>query len=125
MTLYERTSDDAELEALTRLIQQRSHRRREPRRIADAINQLLARRGYAQGRSADQLLAAWTKVAGDPLARHSRPGVLQRGVLEIVVRNSTVLQELTFQKDRMLKQLQAIEGKQVIRALRLRIGQLD
>jgi predicted nucleic acid-binding Zn ribbon protein len=120
-----RFNDKDELEHLKRVIQQRSRRPREPRRIADVINQLLARRGYAQGQATEQLEKAWSEAVGGHLARHSRPATLKRGVLEIIVRSSTVLQELTFQKKQLLGRLRSSDAGAAIRDLRFHVGQLD
>ena len=86
------------------------------------INRLLAKRGYAQQQATDQLCEQWTQAAGTRLANHSRPAKLSRGRLEIVVRNSTVLQELTFQKKQLLSRMQANDTKPSIRDIRFRIG---
>ena len=42
--------------------------------------------------------AAWREAAGPLAAKYTRPGQLRRGTLEVVVANSTLVQELGFQK---------------------------
>jgi len=69
-----------------------------PKKIADALSNLMARKGYARVLAVSALDDAWQAAAGERLAGHSRPGVVKRGVLEVVVRSSAVLQELTFAK---------------------------
>jgi predicted nucleic acid-binding Zn ribbon protein len=98
---------------------------RGPRPIAEIVNQLLARRGYARIQAVSACQQAWQQAAGTHLAPHTRPGNIRRGVLEITVRNSTVLQELTFQKKPLLKKLQSLIADQNIRDLRFRVGALD
>ncbi|MEQ8791143.1 MAG: DUF721 domain-containing protein [Pirellulaceae bacterium] len=98
---------------------------RGPRPIADIVNQLLARRGYARIQSISACEEAWKEAAGAHLAPHTRPGNIRRGVLEITVRNSTVLQELTFQKKPLLKKLQSLVADENIRDLKFRVGALD
>jgi predicted nucleic acid-binding Zn ribbon protein len=98
---------------------------RGPRPIAEALNHLLARRGYARIQAALQFDQAWRSAAGEQLALHTRPGNVKRGVLEITVRNSSVLQELTFQKKQLLAQLQTLSVDPPIRDLRFRIGAID
>jgi predicted nucleic acid-binding Zn ribbon protein len=56
------------------------------------------------------------------LARFTRPGQVRRGVLEVTVSNSTIVQELTFQKERILAVLRAKRPDARIRDLRFRIG---
>ena len=98
---------------------------RGPRPIADVLNHLLARRGYARIQSALQFELAWKQAAGEAVAADTRPGNLKRGVLEITVRNSSVLQELTFQKKQLLAKLQSQTTDQPIRDLRFRIGAIE
>lgn len=100
-------------------------RPRGPQPIAEIVNHLLARRGYARIQAVSACQEAWVQAAGAHLSQHTRPGNIRRGVLEITVRNSTVLQELTFQKKQLLKQLQALAADEKIRDLRFRIGALD
>lgn len=95
---------------------------RGPQKIADAISGLLARRGYAQTKSIAEYAQAWQQAAGPALGQHTRAGSIRRGVLEVVVRNSAVLQELTFRKKQLLKQLTELVPAQKIRDLRFRVG---
>jgi hypothetical protein len=67
------------------------------------------------------LEATWAEIAG-PYAESTRVNALQRGVLEIVVANSILLQELTqFHKKQLLRQLQEkVAGP--VKDLRFRVG---
>jgi hypothetical protein len=49
-------------------------------------------------------------------------GKIRRGVLEVLVGNSAVLQELTFQKKHLLDKIVAALPDQKIRDVRFRIG---
>ena len=117
--------EEADLEDLARFVKQRGRHRPEPQRLADCISRLLARRGYAQAETARQLVERWASAVGPTLAGHSRAAGLQRGVLEVVVRTSTALQELTFQKNQLLGRLNVDAKSPAIRELRFRIGPLD
>ena len=105
--------------------QQRQRRPRAPVRIADVMSRLLARKGYAQLQQGLQWEAAWCDAVGERLSKHSRVGRTNRKVLEITARNSAVLQELTFQKRKLLKRLQAAAGANHLRDLRFRVGEID
>lgn len=96
-----------------------------PQRIGDVLAGLLARRGYARVLAASQLEAAWKEAAGEPLAGQSRPGAVRAGVLEVLVRNSAVVQELTFQKRRLLGRLKELAPGEKIKELRFRVGAWD
>jgi len=96
---------------------------RKPKRIGDVVNQVMARNGYARIRSSADLAAAWQEAAGE-FASRTRVGRLQRGVLEVIACNSTVVQELTFARPALLATLARLAPDQPIRTLRFRTGPL-
>ena len=102
--------------------EQRRQYARRPKKIADVLAQLITARGYGRIQADADFADAWRIAAGETLARYTRPGRLRRGQLEITVSNSTIVQELTFQKERILAELQAQAPDARIRALRFRIG---
>ena len=89
------------------------------------LAQLITLRGYGRIQADADFTAAWQAAAGEALARHTRPGRLRRGLLEITVTNSTTMQELTFQKQRILAELQAQVRDARIRDLRFRLGTIS
>jgi predicted nucleic acid-binding Zn ribbon protein len=106
---------------------QREERRsyaRRPKKIADVVAQLLTKRGYGRIEANEQLAEAWAAAAGEPLATYSRPGKLRRGALEVLVTNSTIVQEFTFHKQRILAELGRKMPDAKIRDLRFRVGQI-
>jgi predicted nucleic acid-binding Zn ribbon protein len=94
---------------------------RRPKRIADVVAQLIHKRGYGRLSANEQLAETWSAAAGT-LGRFSRPGKLTRGTLEITVTNSTIMQEFTFQKERILAELTQKLPDAKIRNLRFRVG---
>jgi predicted nucleic acid-binding Zn ribbon protein len=108
--------------AARRQREQRRHYAKRPKKIGDVLAQLITARGYGRIQADAELVAAWSSAAGQPLARFTRPGQVRRGVLEVTVSNSTIVQELTFQKERILTALQAELSHAHIRDLRFRIG---
>jgi predicted nucleic acid-binding Zn ribbon protein len=113
---------------LKRLSQEVAGRRRKPaapQRIADVLSRLMARRGYAYVESSLEWETIWCDVAGSHMAAHSRVGRLHRGVLEIIVRNSATLQELTFRRQELLAELKKVVPSQTVNELRFRVGELD
>ncbi|MCI0358586.1 MAG: DUF721 domain-containing protein [Planctomycetaceae bacterium] len=96
-----------------------------PKAMGDVMSQLLARRGYAQVQSAALCESAWRTAVGEKLAPHTRPGNVRRGVLEVLVASSSVLQELAFLKTKVIKQLAQLAPDQRIRDVRFRVGPLE
>ncbi len=85
---------------------------RRPRRIDHVIAQLVQKKGYAAVQAATAREQAWQTAleeTGLQAATMTRPGSLRRGVLEILVANSLVMQELTFEKERLLTRLQELQ----------------
>jgi predicted nucleic acid-binding Zn ribbon protein len=96
-----------------------------PERIGDILTQLMARRGYARVQSGEMYDAAWHEAAGPLAAKYSRVGSLKRGTLEVVVANSALVQEFTFQKTAILKTLNEQLPDQGIKDLRFRVGAIQ
>jgi len=93
-----------------------------PEAIGDILAQLLARRGFARLRSAETFQAAWREAAGELFSRYTRPGALRGGRLEVTVANSTLVQELSFQKPALLQTLAELLPDEKIKDLRFRVG---
>jgi predicted nucleic acid-binding Zn ribbon protein len=93
--------------------------------MGDVLSELMSRRGYAQVQSIAGCAGAWQDAAGTHFARHSRAGHVRRGVLEVIVRNSAVLQELSFQKKQIVQRLAELAPERRIRDVRFRVGEID
>ena len=85
---------------------------------------MVQRRGYAQVRAAGEWNEAWRSAAGERFAAVTEVGQLRRGVLEVTVANSLVMQELGFEKERILADIQAARPDAGIKNLRFRVGQI-
>jgi predicted nucleic acid-binding Zn ribbon protein len=96
----------------------------KPHRMADVLGELLARRGYARVQAGEAMSRAWRVVAGE-MAAQSRVGRVRRGVLEVVVANSTLLQELTFRKRELVGALARELPDQPLQDVRFRLGQIE
>jgi len=100
-------------------------KRQGPQSIGDVLARLLARRGYAAQQQHQVQQEVWKELAGSELAGQSRPGNLKGGVLEILVRSSSAIQELSFQKRELVRRLQQAEPQLNVRDLRFRIAEFD
>jgi predicted nucleic acid-binding Zn ribbon protein len=98
---------------------------RGPQTIGNVLSELMARRGYARIQSAETYEAAWREAAGPLAAKYTRPGQLRRGTLEVVVANSTLMQELGFQKRALLEALAKLLPDEGIKNLRFRVGNIE
>lgn len=100
-------------------------KRQGPEPIGNILAELMARRGWARLQSCAALEAAWREAAGELAARYSRPRSIRRNTLDVVVTNSTLLQDLSFQKASILSRLHSLLPDQPIRDLRFRLGSID
>jgi predicted nucleic acid-binding Zn ribbon protein len=98
---------------------------RGPQSIGNILAELMARRGFARVQSAAACEEAWQAAAGELAARYSRVGAIRRGRLEVTVANSTLVQELTFQKTALLETLARLLPDERIQDLRFRVGPID
>jgi predicted nucleic acid-binding Zn ribbon protein len=98
---------------------------RSPKRISNVLAQLVNRRGYAQIRAAGEREEAWEAVAGEQLAAVTQLSVLRRGVFEVIVANSLLIQELTFRKEELLRALQQILPDAGIKQLKFKVGNIN
>lgn len=116
---------EEELRAAEWIVNQRRGKVRREKRLGEVVSRLMARRGYAQIEANRRIQELWNVSVGTTLAADSRPTVLKRGVLEVAVRNSAALQQLTFTKQELLRRLKSDEMGQGIRELRFRVASFD
>jgi predicted nucleic acid-binding Zn ribbon protein len=98
---------------------------RGPQAIGNVLSELMSRRGYARVQSAAAYDAAWREAAGPLAAAYTRVGQLRRGTLEVVVANSTLVQELGFQKQALLRDLAELLPDEGIDNVRFRVGNIE
>ncbi len=89
-------------------------------RIDSILSRLMAKTGYSRVKAPNALNEIWVDVAG-PLASATKTGNIRRGVLDVICKNSAVMQELTFQKQMVIQQLNSKLDGQKIKDLKLRV----
>ena len=99
--------------------------RLEPKPIGSMVRRLMSRKGYGQLQASADLENAWLEAAAGPLASCSRVGNISRGVLQVVVSNSTALQELHLSKKSIVAKLQQLLPLANIRDLKGRVGKIN
>ena len=96
-----------------------------PQRINNILAELIAKRGFGRVQNAVSYEEAWRQAAGPLAAQYARLGAFKRGTLEVIVANSTLVQELTFQKAGLLEKLKELLPDQGVRGLRFVSGPVD
>lgn len=88
---------------------------READPVANVIPALMKRLGLEDQQWMDVLAAEWAALVGEAVARHTRPGRVQRDNLVVFVDNSAWLSELArYSRGPMLANLQKRFGKDKI-----------
>ncbi len=91
------------------------------RKVGSIVNQLMARRGYAQVTASEELQAIVRSAVGRPLGDSVEVGKVRAGVVQLFAADSVSLQELNFQKRKILKKIQADMPAANVTDLRFRI----
>jgi hypothetical protein len=97
--------------------------RRGPRPLSDILGELFTVRGYGRLRVRQELEDAWNTAVGEPYCRQTRLGEVRRGVLNVTVAHSTLLEELSaFRKPALLSALRLGAPATTIHDIRFRVG---
>jgi predicted nucleic acid-binding Zn ribbon protein len=104
--------------------QRRNFHGHQPKRMSDIVAQLVQKRGYAQVRTAQAHHEAWQTAAGSQFGPVTEAGKITRGTLEVTAANSLVMQELTFEKERLLAAIQQALPAAGIKQLRFKVGRI-
>ena len=92
-----------------------------PTPIARLMSRLMARTGYDRQLATEGLAEAWRQAVSGPLRDASRPGLVRRGVLEVFVSHSALVQEFGFQKRAVLARLAELVPTAGISDIRCRL----
>lgn len=99
---------------------------RGPKTLSNVLDALMARNGYGRMMAASDLELAWIKVLGKSKAEMTKIGAIKRGLLNVTVSNSCLLEELRqFRKPELLKALRATSGGTSLTDIRFRQGSVD
>jgi predicted nucleic acid-binding Zn ribbon protein len=100
--------------------------RRGPKPLNDILGELFAARGFGRLRARKELEDAWNAAVGEPASRQTRLGEVRRGVLNVTVAHSALLEELAaFRKPELLAALRETADGTVIHDIRFRVGSLE
>lgn len=94
----------------------------KPQGLGDVLGELFARRGYGRVNALATYTEAWQTAAGDRFRAMTRVTGIRRGVFEVAVANSTLVQELVFEKVRLKQELARALPDEKIVDVRFRVG---
>ncbi len=99
--------------------------KRGPVPIGNIVADILARKGLGRHEATIELDKVWAKIIEKPLAEITRCGRIRRQQLEVVVENSTAMQELTFRKQELIELLNREIPQQKLKDIRFRVGTIQ
>lgn len=114
--------DELDFSNASDLVKDRQRFRRRPKRTGDIIAQMMARQGYGQTTSNDELNEAWEIAAGPKFTQNTKAGHIRRGILEVYVASSSAMNMLSFQKKQLLSAMQQQLPQNKITDLRFKLG---
>ncbi len=91
------------------------------RKIGSLVSQLMSRKGYAQATANDELQNSVNESVGEVLAKSVQVGKLNRGVLQLYASDSVTMQELVFQKRKILAGIQSSMPQSKITDLKFKV----
>ena len=96
-----------------------------PRALSDILGELFAVRGFGRLQARQELEDAWNAAVGQPNSALTQLGEVRRGVLNVTVAHSTLLEELVaFRKPALLAALRSGAPATTIRDIRFRVGKV-
>ncbi|MBS1487868.1 MAG: DUF721 domain-containing protein [Bacteroidetes bacterium] len=85
--------------------------------IGQAISQLLKAYHLKPKFDEASIVASWERIAGKPVARHTKKIYVRNKVLFIELDSPTMKSDLSFHKNHLLKMLEEEFGKDVVREI--------
>ena|GEM_PF-638542 len=117
--------DDLDFDQATDLTNQRRRFKRRPKRPANILSQLMARKGYGQTKTNDELDDVWNATVGEKWQTKTRVGNVSRGVLEVFVSSAAVNQHLGFQKKKLIAELSKRVPQNKIKDIKFSLGSIE
>lgn len=98
---------------------------RGTRSLTDILCELVTIRGYGQLLAREMLENAWNTAIGEPYYRQTQVGKIRRGVLNVTVAHSSLLEELVaFRKATLLASLQSSDLGTAVHDIQFQVGSI-
>ncbi len=121
----EPSQEQKDFDQANKLTKDRQRFFRRPKKPANIISQLMARKGYCQNQSANELSDVWQQLVGEKWKNKTKAGNVNRGVLEVVVANAAVNQKIGFEKQKILAALKQRVPQNKITDINFRVGSVN
>ncbi len=102
-----------------------SRKRREPSPLADVLDALRARPGWAARLEAARIHEFWGEIAGEQLARHAEPVRLAGGVLVVRASSSAWAEQVRYLSSGLARRADEVLGSGSVRQVNVVTGPLQ
>jgi predicted nucleic acid-binding Zn ribbon protein len=93
-----------------------------PESLSEILARLFTQRGWGRPQQQLHIEEMWRQAAGEEIAARTQAVAVKRGILEVHVADGVLLQELaSFQKQRLIAELQRVTAPGAIKDLRFRL----
>ncbi|OGJ84208.1 MAG: hypothetical protein A2268_10650 [Candidatus Raymondbacteria bacterium RifOxyA12_full_50_37] len=89
----------------------------EPVQIKEIVADLLREAGYENAVKEQQVLTAWSEIAGAEIAKNSQPTEIRNMVCFIKVKNSVWRTQLSFFRESLVDKINAYAGKKIVTSI--------
>ena len=90
--------------------------------IKDVLNKLICNCRKESDTELDKIRKIWNSTFNKAVTENARPAALNKGILLITVKSSTVTHQLRFQLNDIIKHINQAMGQQRITDIKLKIG---
>jgi predicted nucleic acid-binding Zn ribbon protein len=94
-------------------------------RLSRTLGSMLKARGLGSRLSEYRVFGQWEKAVGPVIARHAQPQALRGKKLTLVVDSPAWMQQLSLLKPELVEKVNKTLGKETIKDITLRIGELE
>lgn len=94
--------------------------------IEDILKRIVKKWETSDIKKQSHVREAWVYAAGDSAAVHSKPVGFKKGILTVIVENSSFLYKLTLEKKDLVPRFnESYKGRQKLIDIKYRVGNID
>lgn len=96
-----------------------------PKRIKRILNATLRKLGLEKRIKECAILSFWNEAVGESIALHTKPLKVYNGRMTVLVESPSWTQELTFLKNRIMERLNKSIGREIVKDIYFKIGNIE
>ena len=94
-------------------------------RLSYTLGSMLKARGLGSRLSEYRVFGQWEKSVGPVIARHAQPQAVRGKKLTLIVDSPAWMQQLSLLKPEIMKKVNSILGKEAVKEITLRLGEIE